>query len=210
MVAFPEPGVDTLYKAIQKRANGPNAGKRFFGTKNPNPIGKNEAGVLTYKYDWMSYKEVADTAKFFAAGAVNKGLVPDIEHEGKKWRFIGIQAKNMAEWGLIHMGNMHMGTASVGLYDTLGEEAVKFIINQTKMTTVALTSDLLSKYIDWKRTDKEQRLVSLHNIIIMDSDAKDVMSLFDAADGVGLKVYKFSEIVEAGKNNIDSFSVVEP
>jgi len=37
------------------------------------------------------------------------------------------------------MALMHQGGTSVALYDTLGEEAMKFIANQTKMATIALS-----------------------------------------------------------------------
>jgi len=53
----------------------------------------------------------------------------EVEAEGKIWKFIGIQAKNRKEWNLIHLANMHNGTTTVGLYDTLGEEASKYIID---------------------------------------------------------------------------------
>lgn len=42
---------------------------------------------------------------------------------------------------------------TVGLYDTLGEEAEKFIINETQMTTVACTKDIIKKILDWKEND---------------------------------------------------------
>jgi hypothetical protein len=34
-------------------------------------------------------------------------LAPEIEAEGKKWRFLGIQSKNREEWNLTNWANMH-------------------------------------------------------------------------------------------------------
>jgi hypothetical protein len=34
------------------------------------------------KYEWMSFKEVEETARNFAAGADKLGLIPDIEADG--------------------------------------------------------------------------------------------------------------------------------
>jgi len=57
-------------------------------------------------------------------------LMPEIDDgSGKMWRFVGIQSKNRAEWLLTQMALMHQKGTSVALYDTLGEEAMKFIAN---------------------------------------------------------------------------------
>lgn len=72
---------------------------------------------------WMNYRQIADTARDFAAGMQKLNLVPDIDvaSEGKAMRFIGIQAKNRKEWCLVHLANMHLDVTTVALYDTLGE-----------------------------------------------------------------------------------------
>lgn len=44
-------------------------------------------------------------------------------------RFLGIQSKNRKELFLAHLANMHIATTSVALYDTLGDEELKFILN---------------------------------------------------------------------------------
>lgn len=116
--AEPEPGIDTIYKAMMKRYNDPNkAAMPFLGTRHGSA------------YKWMSYKEAVDTAKLFASGANALNLLPTLEAEGRNWRFIGIQSKNTKEWGIIHIANMFIGATTVGLYDTLGEEAEKYIID---------------------------------------------------------------------------------
>lgn len=128
LIVLPYDGVDTLYKALYKRVNDKNLRNfQFLGTK----VGK--------KYEWMTVTETAQEAEWFAAGAVKLNLMQEVEAEGKIWKFIGIQAKNRKEWNLIHLANMHNGTTTVGLYDTLGEEASKYIIDQTEMITIACT-----------------------------------------------------------------------
>jgi long-chain acyl-CoA synthetase len=68
-----------------------------------------------------------------------------VQNEGVDWKFIGIQAKNRKEWCLINLGNMRQKITSVALYDTLGKDAMRFIIDQTEMTTIALSNDLINK-----------------------------------------------------------------
>jgi len=154
--------MDTLYKAMMKRYNDPRcAAMEFLGTRN---------GKI---YEWMTYKEMVDTAKLFAAGAMALDLIPEINHDGVPWRFMGLQSKNRKEWNLIHVSNMFNKCTSVGLYDTLGEDAEKFIINETKMTTIACTKDIIKKLLDWKESDNKlepeaQMLSSLKNIVVLD------------------------------------------
>lgn len=116
LLVLPEDGVDTLYKAfmanVEKMPNQP-----LLGTK----------GVKSYS--WLTFAEAAKQAKFFACGCKEKGLVPEVEAEGRNYRFLGIQAKNRAEWGLAHLANMHNNCTTVALYDTLGVEASIYVIN---------------------------------------------------------------------------------
>lgn len=96
------------------------------------------------------------------------GLVPEVEGEGKMWRFLGIQSKNRKEWFLLHIANMFLKATTVALYDTLGEEAMKFVINETELTTVAMTPDLIKGISKLKLSDDPEagELRRLKNIIV--------------------------------------------
>lgn len=59
-------------------------------------------------------------AKEISAGLERLNLVSEVDAEGKKWRFFGIQSKNCEEWSLCNMAGMHRGMTSVGLFDSLG------------------------------------------------------------------------------------------
>jgi long-chain acyl-CoA synthetase len=157
-------GTSTVYAALEKLYKDPiKCNKPFLGTK------------VGAAYEWMTIKDTWDTAKNFAKGALSLNLVPEVGGEGKRWRFIGIQSKNRKEWNLIYCANMHMGATAVGLYDTLGEEASKYIINQTEMTTVACTSDIITKMIEWKKNDSDAQLATLKNIVSMDGKCSNDM-----------------------------------
>ena len=45
---------------------------------------------------------------------------------------------------------MFLGGTTVALYDTLGEDAMRFVINQTELSTIALSKDLLPKILTAK------------------------------------------------------------
>lgn len=50
----------------------------------------------------MTVQEIYDVSKYFGAGLMALNLIPEVEGEGKKWRFLGIQSKNRKEWNLCH------------------------------------------------------------------------------------------------------------
>ena len=164
------------------------------------------------KYEWMSAKEVAYTAKQFGAGCVQLGLLPEMLDEGKTWRFIGIKARNRKEWGLIHTANYHTGTTTVALYDTLGLDATKYIINLTEMATIATTSDMIKGILDMREDDDklpqaERSVHTLKNLIFFDSTcSKEDLA---HADKLDIKLYSFTEILAKGALNKD-FKAVEP
>ena len=155
----------------------------------------------------MTIKEVADEALLFAKGASKLNLCPEVEAEGTKWRFLGIQSKNRKEWTISHIANMHMKCTTVAMYDTLGEQAMKFVVNQTELTTVACSSDYVKKISQMKIKDKElpeeeQRMHRLvHIVSFEDNLSKEDLEL---ADQAGIKVIPYHQVLEEGKTN-DSF-----
>jgi len=75
----PYPGVNTIYKAVERRINKPNLKiMPFMGTR------------IDKEYHWLNVSECHDIAKKFAAGAAHFDLNPEIDAEDSKWRFIGI------------------------------------------------------------------------------------------------------------------------
>jgi hypothetical protein len=94
LVAWPYPGIDTLFKACQRNYEKiPN--NEWLGTR----VGD--------KYEWMTWRDSIDTARNISYAIMKLGLCPEIEGEGEMWRFMGIQAKNRAEWVLTHVAGMH-------------------------------------------------------------------------------------------------------
>jgi long-chain acyl-CoA synthetase len=120
------------------------------------------------------------------------------------YRFLGIQAKNRKEWGISHMGNFHSGTTTIALYDTLGVEAAKYVINQTELTTIALQGDLAANIIKMKQEEitsgetnaKMQTLTSLIVFDQVDDDCKN------KARDASITIYHFDDVIAKGKERI--------
>lgn len=58
-------------------------------------------------YEWLTFKEVSDIAENLSYGLKALEMVPEVTHDGKTWKFLGIQSKNRKEWVLLHLANMH-------------------------------------------------------------------------------------------------------
>lgn len=64
-------------------------------------------------------------------------LSPQVEGEGRIWKFMGIYAKNREEWALTAIANTKNSVTTIALYDTLGPQAIEFVFRQTEMTSVS-------------------------------------------------------------------------
>jgi long-subunit acyl-CoA synthetase (AMP-forming) len=101
----------------------------------------------------MTWKETIDTARNISYAIMELGLCPEIEGDGSTWRFMGIQAKNRKEWILTHVADIHQSITSVALYDTLGADAMRFVVKQTELTTVAVSIEFVKKLSQLKIDD---------------------------------------------------------
>ena len=94
----------------------------------------------------MTFKDVKRSVDNFASGIQNLNLTPNITHDGKNWKFMGIQSKNRKEWNIIHLAGMYNNATTIALYDTLGVDAIKFVVNQTELTTIACSMEFVDKF----------------------------------------------------------------
>lgn len=79
----------------------------------------------------MSWLESYEYVNNLARGMVALDMMPDIEAEDKIWNFLGIYAKNRPEWALADLASASIGGTTIAFYDTLGPQAIEFVINQT-------------------------------------------------------------------------------
>ncbi|GMS92650.1 hypothetical protein PENTCL1PPCAC_14825, partial [Pristionchus entomophagus] len=107
----------TLYEGVRRGArvsmNGPMLGQRV----------KQENG--SEPFVWSSYDEVITRSDNIAIGFRELGL-PIGEDT-----FIGIYSKNRVEWIITELAAYAYSNAIVPIYDTLGNDACAFIINET-------------------------------------------------------------------------------
>uniref|UniRef100_A0A673IIR0 Long-chain-fatty-acid--CoA ligase n=1 Tax=Sinocyclocheilus rhinocerous TaxID=307959 RepID=A0A673IIR0_9TELE len=75
-------------------------------------------------YKWLLYKEVADRAEFAGSALLHRG------HSQTGDKYIGIFAQNRPEWTISELACYTYSLVAVPLYDTLGTEAISYIIDK--------------------------------------------------------------------------------
>ncbi|KAI9483387.1 MAG: hypothetical protein EXX96DRAFT_558021 [Benjaminiella poitrasii] len=145
----------------------------FMGTR------RIENGVAK-EYVWQSYPEVHKRITNYGKGLIQLGL--------KRQEAIGIYSINRPEWTMTELASYRQAFMIVALYDTLGAEAMEYIVNQTNMEFIVLSADKLDNIVKLKG-----QLPSIKTIIVMDGDSLDKTKK-EAAEATGLKVYSFREV----------------
>uniref|UniRef100_A0A673AX96 Arachidonate--CoA ligase n=1 Tax=Sphaeramia orbicularis TaxID=375764 RepID=A0A673AX96_9TELE len=149
LMAYYHDDAKTLYEVFQRglkvSGNGPCLGYRKPGRP----------------YQWLRYKQVSDRAEHLGSGLLHRGLKPNSD------TFIGIFAQNRPEWIIGELACYTYSMVAVPLYDTLGPEALVFIIDRAEISTVLCDNQNKAETLVQNR-EKGQTPV-LKTIIIMDT-----------------------------------------
>ncbi|XP_062905467.1 long-chain-fatty-acid--CoA ligase 1-like isoform X2 [Mobula hypostoma] len=168
--------VRTLYDVLKRglivSSNGP-----CLGFRKPNQ-----------PYQWISYREVIDRAEFVGSGIFLRG------YRGGNSEYIGVFAQNRPEWVIVEQACYAYSMVVVPLYDTLGDEAVSYIINKADIEVVicdtAVRAETLLKGVETGITSE------LKMIIVMDPFGED---LKERGVKSGVELVSLAEIEELGR-----------
>ncbi|KAG0254562.1 hypothetical protein BGZ95_005983 [Linnemannia exigua] len=134
--SFPEsrPHIRTVYDAFKHGVNlGPN--NPMLGRRPWDPVTKTFG-----PYEWQTYQQVSDRVNQFGAGLAHihnthvQGL-DTTEEAVQGWR-LGLWSINRAEWTIASTAGVLYNVVSVGLYDSLGPEAVVYGITHSECPVV--------------------------------------------------------------------------
>lgn len=168
----------TMYEAFQRGLavsdNGP-----CLGYRKPNQ-----------PYRWLSYRQVSDRAEYLGSCLLHKGYKPSPD------QFVGIFAQNRPEWIISELACYTYSMVAVPLYDTLGAEAVIYIINKAKIATVIC--DTPQKASVMLGNVEKELLPGLKMIILMDPFADD---LKQRGEKCGVEILSLSDAETLGKEN---------
>uniref|UniRef100_A0A3Q3QYS8 Arachidonate--CoA ligase n=1 Tax=Monopterus albus TaxID=43700 RepID=A0A3Q3QYS8_MONAL len=134
-------------------------------------------------YTWMSYKEVMARAECLGSGLLHQGCKPNPN------QFIGVFAQNRPEWIISELACYTYSMVVVPLYDTLGLDAIRFIINTAEITTVIC--DKVEKAQVLLDNMERKETPSLRRIILMDAFDSDLMK---RGEGCSIHVQAMQEV----------------
>uniref|UniRef100_A0AAQ5Y9V4 Arachidonate--CoA ligase n=1 Tax=Amphiprion ocellaris TaxID=80972 RepID=A0AAQ5Y9V4_AMPOC len=147
-------------------------------------------------YKWMSYKEVTARAEHLGSGLLHQGCQPNPN------QFIGVFAQNRPEWIISELACYTYSMVVVPLYDTLGADAIRFIINTADISTVIC--DKLEKAQVLLENVERKETPGLRRIILMDAFDSALVE-HGKSCGVHVQAMQEVEVRHTGKANHDEF-----
>ncbi|NWZ03458.1 ACSL5 ligase, partial [Loxia curvirostra] len=142
-------------------------------------------------YQWLTYKQVSDRTKYLGSGLLQKGCQPSSS------QFIGIFAQNRPEWVISEYACYTYSMVAVPLYDTLGPEAIVYIVNKADISVVICDTPAKAEVLLKNCEDKKTPCLKI--IVLMDLFDEE---LKDRGTKVGIEILSLQEIEELGRNNI--------
>ncbi|NWW00199.1 ACSL5 ligase, partial [Machaerirhynchus nigripectus] len=142
-------------------------------------------------YQWLTYKQVSDRTKYLGSGLLQKGCQPSSS------QFIGIFAQNRPEWIISEYACYTYSMVAVPLYDTLGPEAIVYIVNKADISVVICDTPAKAEVL--LKNCEEKKTPCLKIIVLMDLFDKE---LKDRGAKVGIEILSLQEVEELGRNNI--------
>lgn len=137
------------------------------------------------EYRWKTFSEVNTLAMNFGKGIRELGNNP-----GEN---VAIFAETRAEWMIAAHGIFKQSIPLVTIYATLGDEAIAHGLNETEVTTVITSFELMPKF---------KKILSLtpkvKTLIYMEDQLK---TLDEKGFKEGVQIIKFSEVLQRGTNS---------
>ncbi|NWR63071.1 ACSL1 ligase, partial [Bucorvus abyssinicus] len=163
---------DIFQRGVQVSNNGP-----CLGVRKPNQ-----------PYEWISYKEVSNRAECLGSALLHRGFKPS------HIQYIGIFSQNRPEWVIIEQGCYAFSMVVVPLYDTLGTEAITYIVNKADLSLVFCDKPDKAKLL-LTSVEKGEASV-LNTIVIMEPFGMD---LVERGKKYGVEIFSMREIEELGR-----------
>ncbi|PWA65219.1 long-chain acyl-CoA synthetase 6 [Artemisia annua] len=142
------------------------------------------------EYTWMTYGEAAT-----ARSAIGSGLVAHGIPEGS---CIGLYFINRPEWIIVDHACSAYSYISVPLYDTLGPDAVKYIVNHSSAQAIFCVPQTLHSLLSFL-----SEIPSVRLIVVVGHFVEPMPSL---PSTIPIKVVSFSELITQGSANPYAFN----
>ena len=156
---------------------------------------KKNKNELEKKFTWITYEEANEILLNFSRGLNILNLCPIIKFEDESpFRFLGIYSRNKKEWLLSYLGAMRDSITIVTIYDTLGDKAVEFILEQSQVISVVIEIKALKKILELAKRNKT---FQLKNLIVIDKEEDE--ETCKNLESLGFVIYAWDYVVNIGK-----------
>lgn len=179
---FPTLDVKTLYesftRSVEKYPNNPCLGSRAITEKGAGP------------YTFLTYKEVSDKVHAVASAIASLGAKP-----GNR---VGVYSVNCVEWMLALQACNRMSYHCVPIYDTLGENAIEYIVNHSESVIAFVCAEKLAALA--KAADKCKQ--TLKSIVYWGKDSAAIHAVKEGLKSKGLDCFSMEEFMALGAANL--------
>ena len=181
--------VQTLYDVFMKGIE-ISGDKPYLGTRNV-------AGKLGNKnatYEFLTYNQVFQRAENFGSGLISLANIrPGLAVN----ELLGIYAKNMTEWVLTEKAATLYNICLVPMYNTLGDQAMRFIVNQTELRIMIIEASSLHDFERDVLTHNEGKTIGTIILIGFDEN-KNHNEIKKSVENRGIRVFTFEEVENHG------------
>ena len=161
---------------------------------------------LEKKYTWITYEQANEILINFSLGLNVLNLCPEIKFEDEQsFRFLGIYSRNKKEWLLSYLGAMRDSITIVTIYETLGDKAVEFILEQSQVITIVIEIKALKKIFELAKRNKTFKL---RNLLVIDKE--DDEETAKNLEMLGFVIYRWEDIVQIGKEKGTNINLKKP
>ena len=183
-------GIDNMWDTFEYNLKVGRANKNFLGYRKK--INKDK---LENKYTWITYEEANTKILNFCRGLNVLDLCPlhPVENDDS-FRLLGIYSKNRPEWLLSYFGAVRDSITIVTVYDTLGDIALEYIFNQTKVTTLVIEAKVLQKFLGLAKNGKTS---DIKNLIVLDKEEDE--NSCEELSKLGINIYTWDQVAKVGE-----------
>lgn len=146
------------------------------------------------EYKWMTYGEVGTARSAIGSSLIHYGI--------PKGSGVGLYFINRPEWLIVDHACSAYSFISVPLYDTLGPDAVKYIVNHAAVQVIFCVSETLNSLLSYLSEIPTVRL------IVVVGGIDDQIPSLPSSDGV--QIISYTKLFNQGRSNIQPFCPPKP
>ncbi|KAK1279203.1 Long chain acyl-CoA synthetase 6, peroxisomal [Acorus gramineus] len=146
------------------------------------------------EYKWMTYGEAGTFRTAVGSGLVYYGI--------PKGSCIGLYFINRPEWIIVDHACSAYSYVSVPLYDTLGPDAVKYIVNHASVQAIFCVHQTLNILLSFLSDMPFVRL------IVVVGGTEDIIPSLPSTSGI--EIISYSKLIDQGCSNLQKFYPPKP